>query len=149
MSVAFATRRLWVRRSRRSFMMLTRFLGVVAYVLPPVWLFWFYRAWFRTWKTPGSDGFIGGVILHIVAAVIGGVVSWNMHLGRDATVEELREARAADTCFDDTIVRRAAAWNRPVTISDLRQTQEDCRKMWDDIARKKAQEAALKKQLEK
>ena len=149
MTVAFATRRLWVRRSRRSFMLFTRVFGIVAYALPPVWLFWFYRAWVRTWKTPGSDGFIGGCILHVIVGVIYGVVTWNSYLGRDATIDELREARAADTCFDDTIVRRAAQWNRPVTMTDLRQTQADCKKMWDDIARKKAQEAALKKQLEK
>lgn len=41
MSVAYATRRLWVRRSRRTFYFLTRAFGYVAYALPPMWFFWF------------------------------------------------------------------------------------------------------------
>jgi hypothetical protein len=149
MSVAFATKRLWIRRSKRTWFAFTWLFGLLAYVLPPMWVFWFYRAWIPTLKNRGSDGFILGVIAQIIVAIMIGIATWQSYLGRDATVDELRAARAADGCFDDTIVRRAAAWNRPITVRDIRSTQDDCAEMWADIARKKAQAAALKTQLEK
>lgn len=148
-AVAFATRRLWIRRSRRTWLLATKISEYVVACLPPMWVFWFERAWYRSWKNTGSDMFIGGLIVNVVVALVAGGVSWQMYLGRDATVEELRAARAADGCFDDTIVRRAKAWNRPVTVRDVRATQDDCANMWDDIARKKAQAAVLSQQLEK
>jgi hypothetical protein len=148
MSVAFATKRLWIRRSKRTWLLTNKVFGVIAYVLPPVWLFWFYRAWVRSFKNTGSDMFILGCIVQVIATVITLIAMWQTHLGRDATVDELRTARA-EGCFDNTIVRRAAAWNRPVTVRDIRVTQDDCAEMWADIARKNAQAAALKTQLEK
>jgi hypothetical protein len=114
-----------------------------------MWAFWFYRSWIPTCKNRGSDGFIFGVIAQVIVAIAIGSTIWQSYLGRDATFDELRAARAADGCFDDTIVRRAAAWNRPITVRDVLFTQDDCAKMWADIARKKAQAAALSKQLEK
>jgi hypothetical protein len=148
MSVAFATKRLWIRRSKRTWLLTNKVFGVIAYVLPPVWLFWFYRAWVRSFKNTGGDMFVLGSIVQVVAAIIAAIAMWQTYLGRDATVDELRTARA-ESCFDNTIVRRAAAWNRPVTVRDIRDTQTDCAGMWADIARKNAQAAALKTQLEK
>jgi hypothetical protein len=149
MGVAFATKRLWIRRSKRTWLLTNKVFGAVAYMLPPLWAFWFYRWWFRSWKNTGSDAFIGGLIVNVVLAIVIPTFMWQAYLGRDATVDELRKARAADGCFDDTIVRRAASWNRPVTVRDVRLTQDDCAEMWAEIARKKVQAAALSKQLEK
>lgn len=146
-AVAFATRRMWLKRWNRAGWLLTSLLKIPCY--PFLWVFWFYRAWFRSWDNKGSDMFIGGVIVIVVKAILIPTAMWQTYLGRDATVEELRAARAADGCFDDTIVRRAKTWNRPVTVRDIRITQHDCAEMWDDIARKKAQAAALANQLEK
>lgn len=147
MSVSFATRRMWFKRARRTGLALTRIFSLVSYVLPPVWIFWFYRAWIKTWKNRSGDGFVFGCVLQLAVFTAIGFTTWQMHLSRDATPDELRNARATDACFDNTIVRRAAAWNRPITVRDVWVTQEDCAKLLDDIARKKAQAAVLKQQL--
>lgn len=147
MTATFATKRMWLRRWNRVGFFLLPVLKLPFY--PFIWAFQFYRAWFRSWANTNSDMFVVGAIGQTVVAIILFVVMWNSHLGRDATVEEIMKARAADTCFDDTIVRRAAAWNRPITISDLKQTQHDCAEMWEEQARKKAQQEALRGQLEK
>lgn len=147
MSVSFATRRMWFKRARRMGLALTWIFSLVSYVLPPMWIFWFYCAWFKTLKDPGSDGFLGGCVLQVVVFAAAGTIAWQMHLGRDATTDELRNARAADTCFNSTIVRRAAVWDRPVTVRDMVITQDDCAAMWDGIARKNAQANVLKQQL--
>lgn len=137
----YATRRLWLRRWNRLGFFLLPVLKIPCY--PFLWVFWFLRAWAKSSSDKGSDLYFGGWVVIGITLGIAIIVGWNSHLTRDATAEELRVARAADGCFDNTIVRRAALWNRPITVSDVLQTQSDCAKMWDDIARKNAQKAAL------
>lgn len=149
MSVAFATRRMWLKRARRVGVALTWLFAIISYVLPPVWAFWFYRWWIRSWKDTGSDAFIGGIVVQVIVFAVGITTVWQTHLGRDATPEELRIARKADGCFDNTIVRRAAAWQRPITVRDIIVTQDDCAEMWDMKAREKVQADVLQKQLGK
>jgi hypothetical protein len=149
MSMSIATQRLWIRRSRRLMLVITKVLTFIMYLLPPVWVFWFYRAWFRTFANKSSDGFWGGTILQVIVFFFGSIFMWNWHLTRDATPEEIRAARLADSCFDNTIVRRAAQWQRPITVGDIKQTQSDCADMWEKIERQKIQERALKQQLDK
>lgn len=146
-AVAFATRRMWLRRWNRVGWLMTGLLKLPFY--PFLWVFWFLRAWVRSWSNTASDMFWGGSIVVVLVTFFSSVTAWQMHLARNATTEEIQEARKADTCFDNTIVRRAAAWNRPVTVRDIKVTQDDCAEMWRKIREMEAQKAALAAQLKK
>lgn len=145
MGTTFATKRMWLRRSRRVGLFLLPVLKLPFY--PFIWAFQFYRAFFRSWRNTGSEMFCLGIVAHIIAAFGVFVYTWNWNLLRDATVEEISAARAADPyCFDNTIIRRAAEWKRPITNQDVKRTLRDCDKMWDELARKKAQQEAFESQ---
>lgn len=145
-AAAFATRRMWLRRWNRVGWLLAGILKLPFY--PFLWVFWFLRAWVRSWSDTSSDMFLGGSIAMVIVTVFTGGLAWQMHLSRNATVEEIQAARQADTCFDNTIVRRAA-WGRPVTVRDIHITQHDCEEMWEKIREMEAQKAALAAQLKK
>jgi hypothetical protein len=140
--VTFATRRLWLRRWNRIGLFLLPILKIPCY--PFLWVFWFFRAWIRSWSNKGSDTYFLGWIAIVIALGIVVIASWNSYLTRDATVDEIQAARKSDACFDNTIVRRAVQLNRPVNMSDILTTQSDCKEMWEKQRAMDAQKAALR-----
>lgn len=147
-SVAFATRRLWLRRWLAVWPLLS--LPLKLAVLPfkllwlPVRLARFVRA---AWRTNRGDVIGGGIAISMITLLIGGC-TWNVisqELGREpATAEEIQAARKADSCVDHTLVLRAKGWNRPVLREDVKRTKSDCAAYWANERAKEAQAKALK-----
>lgn len=133
----FATRRMWIKRFRNAAFV----LSILAMPLQPlVWLFQYVRWYTKTliYGKRGSDEFFGASFLNI-AILIGAILTGlKIHSSQPVSTAELTELRRADSCFDDTIVRRAALWQRVITRGDVMDTQNDCAQYWAKEASKKA-----------
>lgn len=146
MSVAFATRRLWLRRARIPLLILTKVLyAPIAVIRFP---FDLYRA---AWKSDGLWGVIGTTAFIVIISLFLGGISWNFWYhskgAKFPPPAEIIEFRKADSCHDHTLPRRAAEWKRPVTYKDLWQLEEDCQKFWKEEKAKAEQAKALAAQL--
>jgi hypothetical protein len=136
---------MWLKRWNRVGVILLPVLKVPFY--PLLWAYGFFKWWIGSWDKKDSDEFFVGCLgccVFVVVTLVVACAGWQWHLSRHATHEEIQAARAADTCFDGTIVRRAAVWQRPITVADIVTTQHDCEEMWKQQRIMDAQKAALK-----
>lgn len=145
---SFATRRMWLKRARNTFIA----LRILAYPLYPLlWVYWYFRWIYQVWMTDYEDSngdakFASVFTLAVILLVtIGCISKW--HYSRLATPEQIMAARKADSCFDDTILRRAAKLDRALTYGDVSMTMDDCEDYWKKERAKKSQADALQRQL--
>lgn len=138
MTSTFATRRLWLRRWHRVWSI----IGI--FVMWPFELLMTYIGW---WKKAWGEA----LFVHIVVAFLGsmlGVVVYTGYLdvrgSKIATAEMIITASKADTCFDNTIKRRAADWKRPIKVKDVWDLETECAKFWEDKRVMAEQAKALK-----